>query len=175
MFKKITALLLLTAFTNVYAFSPIDQIRSGDVELNKTFDSLNYKLNVEWDQKDAKFFDEAVAGFEKDITDLQKDGLTQEDLMKYTVEQVKSNEIKNEINELAKIISQSKMTNDEARAFAISKLNSTYSEGANWSGSRHRHGSFICCAVIIILILAHHYNHPDDEPTPTQNGTYELQ
>lgn len=170
MFKKITALLLLTTFTNVYAFTPVDQIRSADIELSKTFNSLNYKLNVEWDQRDARFFDEAVAGFEKDIADLQTNGLTQEDLMKYTVEKIKSNEIKNEINELAKAISQSQMTNDEARAFAISKLNSTYSEGASWSGSRHRHGSFVCCAVIIILILAHHYNQDES----TSNDTLEL-
>ena len=49
MLQKITTLLLLIIFTNVYAFTP-----KG--ELDPIFNSLNYSLNVEWDQKDTIFF-----------------------------------------------------------------------------------------------------------------------
>lgn len=166
MFKKITALLLLTAFTNVYATAPIERTRAVQNELSKTFDSLNYKLNVEWNQKDAKFFDETVAGFEKEIAALQKDGLTKQELIKYTLDKVKDQEIKKEINELAKIVKESQMTDQEARAFVVQKLNSTYSHGASWSGSRLGiHTALIIGVIIIILVVAHHHDNDDDETT----------
>ncbi|MFA6237716.1 MAG: hypothetical protein WC635_10350 [Bacteriovorax sp.] len=166
MFKKLTALLLLAAFTNVYAAAPIERTRAVQAELNKTFDSLNYKLNVEWNQKDAKYFDETVAGFEKEIAALQKDGLTKQELMKYTLEKIKDQQIKNEVSELAKVISESQMTDAEARAFTVQKLNSTYSHGASWSGSRLGvHTALIIGAIIIILVVAHHHDNDDDETT----------
>lgn len=165
MFKKITALLLLTVFTNIYAFTPIEhsQIRS---ELNQTFDSLNYKLNVDWDQKDAKFFDEAIAGFEDEITTLQNNGLTKEELMNYALGKVKDKEIANEIKELIKTIGESQMTNDEARAFTISKLNSTYSQGASWSGSRvGRRVACIVGTIIVFVTVVHVYRcHVGNSP-----------
>lgn len=157
MFKKITALLLLTVFTNVYAFSPIDQSTAIRAELSKTFNSLNYTLNVEWDQKDAKYFDDSVANFEEKITALQNNGLTNEELMNYALENIKDKEIKNDINELAKVINDSQMTNEEARAFTIAKLNSTYSHGASWSGSRMGcRTAFIVGAIIVVVALVHY-------------------
>lgn len=162
MFKKITALLMLTAFTNVYALTPIEQSRAIADELNRTFDSLNYKLNVEWNQKDAKFFDATIADFEKEIAALQKDGLTTDELLKHTQDKIKDKQIQNDIIELSKVISDSQMTDAEARAFTVSKLNSTYSHGASWSGSRVGvHTAILVGVIIIILIVSkkHHREH----------------
>lgn len=157
MFKKITALLLLTAFTNVYAVTPIQQTSAMASELNKTFDTLNYKLNVEWDQKDSQFFNSTIADFEKEIGDLQSDGVTNKDLIAYTSEKIKDKQIQNDINELSQIVADSQMTNDEARDFIVSKLNSTYSEGASWSGRRMGvHTAIIVGAIVLILICVHH-------------------
>jgi len=165
MFKKITALLLLTAFTNVYAVTPIQQVN----ELGKTFDSLNYKLNVEWDQKDAKVFDSTIADFEKEIADLQKDGMTNADLMNYTISKIKDPQMQNEINEMSKTIAESKMSNTEARAFVISKLSSTYSQGASWSGSRMGlKAAFFVGLIVVILVAVHaHHNDKDEVEEPT--------
>jgi hypothetical protein len=167
MLKKITALLLLMTFSNVYAFSPIEQSAVGEQELSKTFDSLNYKLNVEWDQKDANFFNKAIAGFEEEIATLQNSGMTKEELMKYTLEKIKDQSIKNEINELAKVIRDSKMTNEEARDFTISKLNSTYSHGASWSGGRiGLHVALIVGIIVVTIIVIHNQQEQqDDDPT----------
>jgi hypothetical protein len=48
----------------------------------------------------------AIAGFEDEITSLQKKRLTNEELVKYTLEKIKDKE----------------MINEEARAFTMSKL-----------------------------------------------------
>lgn len=183
MLKKMTAFFLLMAFSNVYAFTPIQQTRAIENELNKTFDSLNYRLNVEWDQKDSKFFDATIADFEKEIGALQKAGLTKEELVKYTMGKIKDKDVKNEINELSKVIGQSKMTNEEARAFTISKLNSTYSHGASWSGSRvGAHAAVLVGIIIILIIVAHHDDYNDDnvpvdecyQPEYPQYPTYDT-
>jgi hypothetical protein len=168
MFKKITALLLLTAFTNVYAFTPVLQSNARSEELSKTFDSLNYKLNVDWDQKDPGFFADAISGFEDDIGVLQASGLTKDELVKYTLEKIKDKEVKNEINELGKMLGDSQMTNEEARAFIITKLNSTYAHGASWSGSHMgHHTAFIVGIIIVVLVIANHHGS-QGEPTPVR-------
>ena len=87
-FKKLTALLLLTAFTNVYAITPVQESFAAS-ELTQTFDSLNYKLNVEWDQKDSQFMDKALDNFEQEVAELQKAGLTNQVLIKYTLDKIK--------------------------------------------------------------------------------------
>lgn len=163
MFKKITALLLLTAFTNVYAVTPIQQAN----ELGKTFDSLNYKLNVEWDQKDSKFFDSTIANFEKEISDLQDAGVTNSDLMNYTISKIKDPQMQNEINEMSKAIADAQMSSTEARAFVISKLNSTYSHGASWSGSRMGLKAAFFIGLIVVILVVVHNQHSDDYEEPT--------
>ena len=113
-----------------------------------------------WDQKDAKFFEESIASFEGEVAALQRDGLTQQDRMKYTLEKIKDKEIKNDINELSKIIDDSQMSEQEARDFVITKLNSTYSHGASWSGSRMgMRTPCIIAAIIIIMLVVHHNSH----------------
>ena len=165
MFKKITALLLLTAFTNVYAFTPVEFQSVRSEELSRTFDSLNYKLNVEWDQQDTSFFKDSIADFEKEISVLQNEGLTKDELLNYTLDKIKDKEVLNEVNQLSKVISDSQMTNEEARAFTIAKLNNTYSEGASWSGShRHGHVGILIGAIIVILVVVCHKR--DSKPDP---------
>lgn len=162
MFKKFTALFLITAITNAYAVTPVQQSKALATELNKTFDALNYKLNVEWNQKDSQFFDATIADFEKEIADLQKEGVSTKDLMDYTTGKIKDKEIQKDIQEMSKIIAENQMSNEEARAFVVSKLSSTYSHGASWSGSRVGvHAAVIVGIIILILVCAH---SSKDEP-----------
>lgn len=168
MLKKITALFLITAFTHVYAATPIQQSSAIADELNRTYNELNYKLNVEWDQKDASFFNQSIDDFEKEISGLQQQGLSTKDLVQNALAKIKDKQVLNDVKELAKVVNESQMSPAEARAFVVSKLNSTYSHGASWSG--HRGG---CCeagvlvGVIIICVLVYQYNHPKTEPEPT--------
>jgi hypothetical protein len=173
MFKKMTALFLLTAFTQVYAVTPLAQATLIKQELNKTLDELNFKLNVEWDQKDTKMFDQTVAEFEKDIAKLQKEGLTSEDLVKNSIDKIKDQQVQDEVKELQKVIADGKMTQVEARNFVLAKLSSTYAHGASWSGSRHgMRCGWIIGAIIIILIVCHERNNNDDNCEPTDDRTY---
>ncbi|MGZ3789349.1 MAG: hypothetical protein ACXVLQ_12550 [Bacteriovorax sp.] len=67
MLKRMTALFLLTAFTQVYAVTPV----------------LNYKLNIEWDQKNSASFNKTNGEYEKEIADLEANDLSSEELAKH--------------------------------------------------------------------------------------------
>lgn len=162
MFKKLTALFLLTAFTQVYAVTPIARAN----ELDKSFDELNYRLNVEWDQKDTKVFDQAVKTFEKEISSLQAQGVSNKELVEHALDKIKDKQVQKDMAELQKIIKDNQMTDAEARAFVVQKLSSTYSHGASWSGSRMGvHTALIIGAIILIVIACNHHNDTTDTTT----------
>lgn len=152
MFKKMTAVLALTAITNAYAVTPVKQSLDQAAELKKTYDELNYKLNVEWDQQDSKFRDDALHDFQQDLETLQRQGLTSETLVQYTKDQIKDKQVRDDMNSIAKAIHENKMSQEEARAFAMSKVNGLYAKGASWSGSRIHMKAVLLVAVIIILV-----------------------
>lgn len=172
MLKKLTALFLLTAFTQVYAVTPVVNAQAAQAELNKTFNELNYKLNVEWDQKDTKVFDQAVKEFEKDIAELQAQGVSNQDLVQTAMDKIKDKQVQKDMMELQKVIQENQMSDAEARAFVIQKLSSTYSHGASWSGSRMGiHTALVIGAIILIVIYCHHQSSSDtttttEEPCP---------
>jgi hypothetical protein len=166
MLKKMTALLLLTAFTHVYAITPLEQSTARQNELKSSFDSLNYSLNVEWNQKDTKFFNDAVSNFESEIATLQHEGLTQQELLSYALGKAETQNAKDEINKLAKVISDSQMSPEEARAFVISKIDTTYSHGASWSGKiMGMSAGYFIATVIVVAGLVHYYRCHKGSPT----------
>ena len=172
MFKKITALFLLSAFTHVYAFSPVIQAQELDSKLSRAFDAVNFKLNVEWDQKDANFFDQTVFEFEKEISTLQDAGLRKTELLTSALAKIKDEQVKNDVQELSKILDDSNLSKEESRDFVVRTLSSTYSKGASWSGHRHgKHTAIMIAAIIIILCMCkdNHSNH-DRRPMPRDPG-----
>lgn len=151
MLKKITALLLVLAFTHVNAATPVRQANAFSSELNRSLDDLNFKINVEWDQKDTKFFDQSITNFENEIAALQKEGLTTKDLVNHALAKIKDKQVLGDIGRMANVVEENQMSPDEARAFVVSKLNSTYSHGASWSG-RGQATIYAVAAIICVLI-----------------------
>ena len=177
MLRKITALLMLTAFTHVSAMTPIARA----TDLNKTFDELNYSLNVEWDQKDDKFFDASVNEFEKNIAELQKQGLTNKELIDYTLSKIKDNKTKDEVTAIVEVVNESNMSSEEARAFVMTKLSSTYANGASWSGGRVGVKLALLLGIILILCLCldddeeredNGHEYPENPCYPNGHATY---
>jgi hypothetical protein len=162
MLKKFTALLMLTSFTHAFAMTPVQETSAMAKALEKTFTEMNYSLNVEWDQKDQVYFNNTVDGFEQQVKDLQDQGLTNKELIEFTLAKVKDKQTQKDIAEISKVISESNMTPDQARDFALEKLSSTQSQGASWSGSRMGIKLVVILALIIIIVCATNSNHDDD-------------
>ena len=105
MLKKFTALLILTSFTHAFAMSPVQEASAMSKALDSTFSEMNYLLNVEWDQKDQVYFNNTVDGFESQVKDLQSQGLTNKELIEYTLSKVKDKQTQSDIAEISKVIS----------------------------------------------------------------------
>lgn len=152
MLKKFTAIILISAFTQVYAVTPVLNSNQFDHQLGKTFDELNYKLNVEWDQKDSAFFDESMKKVESDIDTLAAQGLSTEELIEYTIKRVKDKESKRELYEMTRVISENQMSPIEARSFIISKMNNAYALGASWNGAKANPTTIILASIILVVV-----------------------
>lgn len=163
MLRKITAVLMLTCFTNAFAMTPVRETSALSEALSRTFDDMNYSLNVEWDQKDQTFFKTTVEGFETNIKSLQEQGLTNKELIDYTLDKIKDKQTQSDVREIAAAINESDMTGDQARAFALEKLNKTQSQGASWSGSRHGVKLVLILGIIILIACANQNRHDDDD------------
>lgn len=155
MLRKFVALLMISAFTHVSAMQPIAKTEM----MGKAFDELNFALNVEWDQKDQNFFNTSVDDFEKNIAELQKQGLSNKELLEYTMNKIKDEKTKKEVESIVNVVNESNMNPDEARAFIMSKLSSMYANGASWSGGRVGIKLCLLLAVILIIVIA---SHDDD-------------
>lgn len=166
MFKKFTALLLLTSFTHAFAMAPVQETSAMAKALERTFDEMNYSLNVEWDQKDQQFFKTTVDGFEKEIQSLQTQGLTNKELVEFTLAKIKDKQLQNDVREIAKTINDESMSTDEARNFALEKLSGGYSQGASWSGSRMGIKLVLILGVIILICCATKGHDNDDNDRP---------
>ncbi|MGZ3787302.1 MAG: hypothetical protein ACXVLQ_02200 [Bacteriovorax sp.] len=160
MLKKTTAVLLISAFTHVYAVTPGLQANALTSEVDNTFNELSYKLNVEWDQKDGKFLNQSIAEFENEIAALQKEGLTNQDLVDHALTKIKDKRVLNDVRQIVNEVQENQMTPDEARAFVISKLNSIYSHGASWSGAASIAAvSIAAIAAIVCVVIWTHTTH----------------
>ncbi len=172
MLRKFTAILMLTSFTNAFAMSPVHETSAMAKALERTFDEMNYSLNVEWDQKDQQFFKTTVDGFEKNIKDLQQNGLTNKELIDYTLAKIKDKQTQADVREIAEVINESEMTSEQARDFALEKLNGTYSQGTSWSGSRMGVKLVLILGVIILICCAtkdRDDDTPNDDDVPTDD------
>jgi uncharacterized membrane protein len=181
MLRKITALLMLTSFTHAFAMSPVQETSAMSKALERTFDEMNYSLNVEWDQKNQEFFKDKVEGFEKDIQSLQEQGLTNKELVDYTLAKIKDKQTQSDIKEIANVINESNMTSEQARDFVLKKLNGTYSQGTSWSGSRMGVKLVLILGLIILICCATRSNNHDngsgtghgDDLNPCGNDLYD--
>lgn len=165
MFKKFTTLFLITSFTHAFAMGPVQETSAMAQALERTFDDMNFALNVEWDQKDQAFFNSTVDGFEKDIKNLQGQGLTNKELVEFTLQKIKDKQTQNDVREIAKTINDEQMTGDQARDFALEKLSGGYSQGASWSGSRMGVKLVLILGIIILICCATKKGNDHDRPT----------
>lgn len=164
---------MLTSFTHAFAMTPVQETSALSKALDQTFNEMNYSLNVEWDQKDQVYFKNTVDGFENQIKSLQDQGLTNKELIEYTLAKVKDKQIQNDISEISKVISETEMTPDQARDFALEKLNSTHAQGASWAGSKKGIKLAIILALIIIIVCATDRDHGDNDHDDHDGGKHD--
>jgi hypothetical protein len=128
MFKKFVTLMMAIAFTTTAAFA------NSNNGLKAAFDELNYSLTVEWNQKDKAFYDAQMAKFNTTLKELQKQGLTNADLVSFVKAEVKDAKIARDMETAFTMIQIQKMSNSEAANYMTQTMKKSYSQGASWNG-----------------------------------------
>lgn len=161
MLKKLLAVAILLLSFSTFASAPINQMK----QLQAAFDQLNFSLQVEWDQKDKKFYNKKVAEFHNEIKKLQKSGMTNEELLEFIKLNIKDKKLAGNIDELFSTIKSSKMTQKEARNFALDYVSRNYATGANWMGEAS--AAILLAGLLIAVALLAVASGPTTRTTTT--------
>ena len=138
------SLVILTLSVNSLASTQISQMR----QLKQAYDQLNFSLQVEWDQKDQKYYEESLGKFQAKIQGLQDQGMTNEQLFEFVRSNIKDKKMALDIHEMFNSLNESAMTNDEAREFLMEYASENYSTGASWTG-----GAVVAGGILAALIV----------------------
>lgn len=142
MFKKLFAFSIISCLFMVQAHA------TAQNGLKAAFDELNYALTVEWDQNDRNFYNSNMEQFKTSLNSLQEQGLSNQDLVNFTLTQVKDEKLAKDLQTAFTMITINKLSQSEAQRYVTDVMNKSYSRGASWGGE------VIVGAVFLILIIA---------------------
>lgn len=128
MFKKFLFSMLAFALLVVQANAATHN------SLKDAFDELNYSLTVDWDQKDRAFYDSQMNKFSKTVTQLQAQGMTNQELVEFTLSQIKDQKLAKDLETAFNMVEINRMNPTEAHKYVTEVLGNSYSRGASWAG-----------------------------------------
>lgn len=115
--------------------------------LKAAFDSLNYALTVEWDQTDKNFYSAQMDKFTAELSKLQDEGMSNQEIVKFAVSQVKDAKVARDMETALNMVQINKMSRQEAQKYVTEVMNKSYMQGASWNGG-------VAGVVAIVLLIA---------------------
>jgi hypothetical protein len=120
---------------------------STQTSLKDAFDEFNYSISVEWDQKDLGFYENQRKKFIDNISELQAQGTTYQEMIDFLRSQVKDGTLAKDLETAFNMIQINRMSQDEAHKYLLQTINNSYSTGASWNGET---GYWISMGVVVI-------------------------
>ena len=148
MFKKFFVTVLAFAMLSVQATAATNN------SLKAAFDSLNYSLSVEWDQRDRAFYDAKMKEFTAKVQELQAQGLTNAELADFALTQVRDQRMADELKGAFTTIQLNQMNQNDARKLVMETMSKSYNRGASWSSDTLLVGGIIVLVLVVALAAA---------------------
>lgn len=132
--------------------------------LKSAFDELNYSLTVEWDQQDKDFFQQEMGKFQKTVSALRSQGLTNEELIEFMISNVKDEAAAADLKQFFELAQTQKLSPEEVEAMTREIMNRHYHKGAAWIGTVLIIGASLIVLIVGVtaLILWDASNNPAD-------------
>ena len=140
---------LITLFLALSLFST-QAMATTHNGLKEAFDDLDYALNVEWDQKDEVFHKSQTDLFIDRVAELQDAGMTNAELMNFTISQVKNGKVAADITALFDLVNANKISETQVLEMVQAMRKDSQTQGANWSGTT----TIIALSVFIVAAVA---------------------
>lgn len=142
MFTRLLTLMMVFCLFTVQANAATNN------SLKAAFDELNYSLTVDWNQTDRAFYNQQMDNFSNKVKDLRAEGLTNQELVEFTISQVKDQRMAQDLRTALTMVTVNKLTGVEAQKYVTDAMNKSYSQGASWGGE------VIVAGLVLIVIIA---------------------
>ncbi len=126
MFKRLVALLVVCC-----SFSAVASV---DAKIAPIFEELEFKLSVEWDQKDQAFYDSAVKNFEGKLSKLAEEGVEPTAVLNYLQTNIKDKKVATELSDIINSVDVQSMSLEESKSLIKDYVDGMNNTGANYSG-----------------------------------------
>ena len=127
---------------------PMNQSFAQEATLATAIDVLQYRLTVEWDQRDLGAREKIVSAFAADLELLQRQGVTDAEIFKSLSARAFDGQTAKDIETLAKYAKAKKYDAKETRALIVNYANKSQKLGTSWSSE-----ATVAVAVGVVLII----------------------
>ncbi len=142
----------ILAFT-MAAILPMVQVQAQETSLDSAIDNLQYKLTVEWDQKDVSVQKKILSDFTAELDQLKKQGVTDQEIFNSLSAKAFDAQTSKDIENLAKYAKSNNLDGKQVRKLVIDYANKSQKLGTSWS-SEATFGVIIGVVLAIVLIAA---------------------
>lgn len=148
MLRRTIALFTLICTFQVFATAPAVNFQSA---LKTAYNDLQFSLEVEWDQQDRAQYKSHMDSFRKKVTELQKQGLTNAEMIEFVRRNIKDEARANDLTSLITQIETSNMAPEQATELLTGFMKETYQEGASWTG--YYDGYYLLVGALLVLLV----------------------
>lgn len=132
---------------------PTVQVQAQDVSLDSAIDNLQYRLTVEWDQKDLGAQKKIMSDFATELDLLKKQGVSDQDIFKSLSAKAFDAQTSKDIEQLASFAKANHLDPKQVRKLVVDYANKSQKLGTSWSPEATV-GLAIGIFVVLILVAA---------------------
>ncbi|MBS1963002.1 MAG: hypothetical protein JST04_12355 [Bdellovibrionales bacterium] len=148
--KKLASGIL--AFT-MAAILPMVQVQAQETSLDSAIDNLQYRLTVEWDQKDMSAQKKIMSDFTAELDQLKKEGVTDQEIFNSLSAKAFDAQTSKDIQNLANYAKANKLNDKQVRKLVVDYANKSQKLGTSWS-SEATVGLVIGIVLVVVLVAA---------------------
>lgn len=130
---------------------PMNQVLAQEITLDSAISNLQYKLTVEWDQKNVPAQKAILGAFAADVETLKKQGVSDEQIFKALSEKAFDAQTAKDIEHLAAFAKAKKLDQKEVRKLVVDYANKSQKLGTSWSGEATL-GIVIGIVLVVVLV-----------------------
>ena len=147
--KKINTLFAIL----MMAVVPTVQAHAETLSVESAINELNFALTVQWDQKDAGFKSAAINKFMGEVADLQKQGVSKEEIVKALKSKMPDAQMAKDIDTLANVAKAKNLSPAETDKLVMNYMSKTQTSGASYSSTAWVITSVATIALIVLIIV----------------------
>lgn len=135
------------------AILPMVQVQAQETSLDSAIDNLQYRLTVEWDQKDMGAQKKIMGEFTAQLDALKKQGVSDQEIFKSLSSKAFDAQTAKDIEHLAQFAKANNLDQKQVRKMVVDYANKSQKLGTSWSPEATV-GLMIGIILVVVLVAA---------------------